>query len=110
MEIQLQALHPSGQWMNIHFQLESWCGNSQYIAPLVPNQVEKFVIPIFDGVWNSKLRAVLYQSNRYDKYNCGEIESVFSNEINVRINPAQFWRRPLPVSDRRWKQHSVNGF
>jgi hypothetical protein len=99
----LQALHPpSGEWRNIHFIRHSWCGNSRYNIPIVPGEIRSYQVPIFDGIWETKLRVLLPRS----RYLNGEpLPSWVSNEIPTRVNPAQFWR--VPTFDKRghWKVH-----
>ena len=100
---ELQALHPpSGEWRKIHFIRHSWCGNSRYNIPIVPGEIRSYKVPIFDGIWETKMRVFL-PSSRY--LNGKPFPFWVSNEIPIRVNPAQFWRRPTFDKRGHWKVH-----
>jgi hypothetical protein len=73
----------------------SYCGNSYHTLTLEPNYYWKFVTPVYDGDVKTKLRIQLTYIDPADKspYSRNRKEiTLYSNEYDGSINPAQFWR------------------
>lgn len=88
--MKLQAQNSKGQWLDIEYLPNSWCGNSYHKVELEPNAFWRFVIPDYEGEVRTKIRAAL---EYIDKDNPQKSKVVYSNEISGSINPAQFWNK-----------------
>lgn len=88
--MKLQAQDSKGVWKDIEYLPSSWCGNSYHEVELEPNAFWKFTIPQYDGEMQTKIRAEL----RYVDNDKPDTEKfVYSNVINGKINPGQFWNK-----------------
>lgn len=88
--LKIQAQDKNGEWKDIEYLPSSWCGNSYHSLFLPPNYNWEFVIPKYEGEFNTKLRAeLLYRKNKDQKEN----SVLYSNEFYGSINPGQFWRK-----------------
>lgn len=88
--LKLQAQDSQGQWKDIEYIPNSWCGNSYHILFLPTNHFWEFSIPAYEGGLKTKLRAeLLYKQNEADT----ESKVLYSNEFEGSINPGQFWRK-----------------
>ena len=88
--LNLQAKNKSGQWKDIEYLPSSWCGNSYHSVFLPPNYHWEFIIPEYDGEFKTLLRAKL---TYFDNLKARTEKSMYSNEFEGTINPAQFWRK-----------------
>jgi hypothetical protein len=87
--MKIQALDKQGQWNDIEYLPSSWCGNSYHHVKLAPGSYWSFVMPVYEGEIKTKLRAELDHIG--DDRECGK--TIYSNEIEGSINPAQFWNK-----------------
>lgn len=88
--LNLQAKDMNGEWQDIEYIENSWCGNSYHTVFLPPNNQWQFTIPIFEGEFKTKIRAKLhYKTQQKQK----EDKVLYSNEFEASINPGQFWRK-----------------
>ena len=98
--IKLQAQNKDGNWKDIEYMPNSWCGNSYHQIKLEPNAFWDFVIPNYQGEFSTKIRAEL---KYVDKADPKKEKIVYSNIINGSINPGQFWNKrtyyPLGLMD-----------
>ena len=94
LELVLQALDTKGNWRNIEYVPNSWCGNSYHPLALEPGFKWNFSIPVYEGQMPTKIRAVLcYNPSLKTKKKGNEI-CICSNEFSASVNPGQFWRKP----------------
>jgi hypothetical protein len=100
--ITMQAFDTEGNWKDIEYSPNSWCGNSYHEVGLLPSQYWKFTIPVYKGEIPVKLRMKLIVERKWDqenkKYKTENI--IYSNTFSGKINPGQFWRK---------KGHSATG-
>ena len=93
----LQALDQNGVWRDIEYLPSSWCGNSYHTLELKSKEQWSFTMPLYEGVFATKIRAALSYIDPDDKttemYNRKQL-TIYSNEINGSVNPGQFWRKP----------------
>ncbi|MBR9860013.1 WG repeat-containing protein [bacterium] len=106
LAIKVQAIDAEGEWSDIEYLPHSWCGNSMHLLELPPGQCWKFVVPVYQGDFNTKLRIVLITSKKIDgrwKLSEEESEFIYSNTFSGSVNPAQFWRKqgysPMNIMD-----------
>lgn len=85
----MQALK-DGKWKDIEYLPSSWCGNSYHTIKLESGLYWGLPAPIHDGRIKTKLRAKLRYIDPNNKKN--EI-TIYSNEVDGKVNPAQFWRK-----------------
>lgn len=86
----IQAQDSEGNWKDIEYLPHSFCGNSYLTLFLPQNSYWTFVMPVYQGIIPTKLRAkVEYESMLNQK----SPQILYSNEINGSVNPAQFWRK-----------------
>lgn len=86
----IQAKDPNGDWKDIEYLPSSWCGNSYHQVFLPPKHQWEFTIPVYEGAFQTVLRAQLFGvSKKLDE----EGTYVLSNEFPGSVNPAQFWRK-----------------
>lgn len=91
LNIKLQAKNKKGEWQDIEYLPNSWCGNSYHKLALQSGSYWEFVIPKYSGDFKTVLRAELqYLKSKKNK----EPLIVYSNEFEASINPGQFWRKP----------------
>lgn len=88
--MKMQAQTENGQWKDIEYLPNSWCGNSYHKIELEPNAYWVFKIPSYFGEFKTKIRAEL----RYiDPSNPKKEKLLYSNTIYGSINPGQFWNK-----------------
>lgn len=88
--LKLQAQDKLGDWKDIEYLSNSWCGNSYHSLFLPPEKYWEFIIPVFVGEYKTKLRAeLLYKTYSDDKTE----KTLYSNVFEGSINPGQFWRK-----------------
>lgn len=92
----LQALDTKGQWRDIEYLPNSWCGNSYHQVELEPNAGWGFIIPAYQGENTTLMRAKLLY---IDKDHPKKSKVVYSNEIRAGVNPAQFWNKAAYYPD-----------
>jgi len=86
----LQALNSRGQWADIEYVPNSWCGNSYHTVFLAPNELWDYSIPAFQGAIKTRIRTRL----KYKKSFNQEVPDIlYSNEIIGYVNPGQFWNK-----------------
>ncbi|MDC8004894.1 WG repeat-containing protein [Aureisphaera galaxeae] len=90
----LQAKDLEGNWKDIEFLPNSWCGNSYHYLFLPKEHFWEFNIPKYEGAIKTTLRAKLtdwYTSRNFEN----QERALYSNEFEGTINPAQLWsKRP----------------
>ena len=74
-----QAKNKKGEWQDIEYFMNSFCGNSYHTLRLTPNQFQIFATPIFKGDFNTQLRFKL----KIDK------QIIYSNIYTGQINISQ---------------------
>lgn len=89
--LKLQAKDRNGNWKDIEYIPNSWCGNSYHTLFLAPNEYWEFSTPVFQGEYKTRLRAQLYY--KMDKSNQADQVVAYSNEIDGFVNPGQFWNK-----------------
>lgn len=90
IRLKLQAKNKNGEWKYIESKLYGFiCGNGVVEEYLSKDQYLKKIIPLFHGDFKTKLRAELIY---FDKTDYGRLNYAYSNEVDAKINPAQFWR------------------
>jgi len=102
--MKMQAQDKSGIWRDIEYLPSSWCGNSYHTVTLPPLQYWSFVAPVYDGAIATRLRIALTyvdpeavrtdSRKRRHRYQRIQELTIYSNEFDGHVNPAQFWRRP----------------
>lgn len=86
--LKIQAQNSKGEWKDIEYLPNSWCGNSYHTIFLAPNEFWEFSTPIYQGEFKTKIRAELIYMKTYNQED-GNV--IYSNEIDAYINPGQFW-------------------
>lgn len=87
--LKLQARDTKGEWRDIEYLPNSWCGNSYHSLFLPPEHYWEFVVPVYDGEFYTRLRAeLIYKREKKDE----EEIAMYSNEFDGSVNPGQFWR------------------
>ena len=90
--MKVEALDEQGIWKDVEYLPSSWCGNSYHMVALPPRQYWSFVTPDYEGSFKTKLRiSVLYVIG--PERRGGTELTLYSNEVDGSINPAQFWRK-----------------
>lgn len=96
LSMKVQAKDSKGEWRDIEYLSNSWCGNSYHRLSLAPQNYWTFLTPVYEGDFKTKLRIALSYINPADKspkiFEKKEI-TVYSNEYYGSINPGQFWRK-----------------
>lgn len=85
LSIVQQAQNKQGQWQDIEYLPQSWCGNSYHRVLLQPDHAWEFAALRYRGPFETQLRFAL-------KLNDGS--QLFSNEFAGSIDPAQFTAKP----------------
>jgi hypothetical protein len=90
----VQAKDKNGEWLDIEELSQSFCGNSYHTLILKPREYWSFTTPEYDGCYKTKLRIALtyYHPNDNAAVRKRKELTVYSNEYNGAINPAQLWR------------------
>jgi hypothetical protein len=92
----VQAKDTKGEWRDIEYLPNSWCGNSYHYLTLESNKYWHFTTPVYEGILKTKLRIRLEYIDTKDIKNSKwkkKIITLFSNEYDGSVNPAQFWRK-----------------
>ncbi len=89
--LKLQAQDKQGNWRDIEYLPNSWCGNSYSTLSLASGEFWRFEMPLYQGEFKTKLRAqLLYKKSITQEKD----EVIYSNETEGYINPGQFWNKP----------------
>jgi hypothetical protein len=80
LSIVQEAREDKGQWREIEYLPQSWCGNSYHRVFLDPGQCWTFAAPKYEGRLKTKLRFKLMV----------EEQAIHSEEFDGSINPEQF--------------------
>lgn len=94
--MKVQALNDKNIWCDIEYLPNSWCGNSYHTLTLEPNNYWAFATPKYDGEFKTKFRIELKYLNPLDKLTKSRQKSeitIYSNEFDGSLNPAQFWNK-----------------
>jgi hypothetical protein len=83
--MRIQALDKNNNWTDIQYMPSSWCGNSYFKTFPGKNEYWEFNVPVYEGEMRMKIRIKLSY----------EDDIIYSNVIEGRINPGQFWRVPV---------------
>lgn len=89
LNMKLQAFH-NGEWKDIEYLPNSWCGNSYHMVYLPASTYWKFIMPRYEGKLKTRLRAAL----GYKDSVRGEERWVYSNEVEGSVNLGQFTKMP----------------
>lgn len=92
----LQAKDKSGKWRDIDYLVQSTCGNSYHTLYLPQKRYWQFEVPVFEGEFETKIRAKLYYFNNSDEKKQEQI--IYSHEFDGGINPGQFWLKEMYIS------------
>jgi hypothetical protein len=83
-----------GVWQDIEYLPRVWCGNSYHTVFIESNQFWTYTVPKFEGNLKTKIRYRMLLTRAFnpqsDTVNDGYI---YSNEIEVSINPSQLIRK-----------------
>lgn len=90
LNMKLQAQDKKGEWRDIEYLPNSWCGNSYHHVYLPARYQWMFTVPEYTGTLKTKLRAILGYKLEMD----AEEQWLYSNEIDGSVNPGQFTRMP----------------
>lgn len=90
-----QALNEKGEWKDIEYLPNSWCGNSYYSVTLDKKSYWTFTAPVYSGDYKTKMRVQLrYIDPKSKKKGRRSKElTLYSNEFEGSVNPGQFWRK-----------------
>jgi hypothetical protein len=88
LSIVQEARDADGQWREIEYLPQSWCGNSHHRVFLEPGECWTFAAARYDGTMKTKLRFKL----------TGEHGAIYSEEFEGSINPEQFTIQHAPAS------------
>lgn len=88
----MQAKDEKGEWKDIEYSPSSWCGNSYHEMILPKGHYWKFEAPIYKGALKTKLRFKL-DIRSENQYKGQKAQTIYSNEFEGSLNPAQFWRK-----------------
>ena len=94
----VQALNPKGQWQDIECFWDVSCGNSFHSISLAGKHYWRFLSPVYDGAFKTKLRIRLEYALPTDEAETigrtiEEVRTIYSNTYDGAVNPAQFWHR-----------------
>lgn len=100
--MKIQARDLQGTWRDIEYLPSSWCGNSYHSISLSKGKLWKFTAPFYQGMIPTKLRiqvqyidaSDITAEDREGRYRNKKQITIYSNEFDGSINPAQFWRKP----------------
>lgn len=85
--MKVQAQDEKGQWKDIQYMPETFCGNSYHWLPLEPGAYWKFVVPDYEGAFNTLLRVELKYP---DPANRSKEKILYSQPFRGSINLSQF--------------------
>lgn len=91
--LKFQAKDMDGNWKDIEYLDNSFCGNSYHHLFLAPNEYWELAAPVFYGEFKTKLRAELRYIKNKNIYNQNDIKTLYSKEFDGYINPGQLWNR-----------------
>lgn len=91
--MKVQAKDEDGNWKDIEYLPNSWCGNSYHSLTLEKNYYWNFETPKYTGGFKTKLRIELAYENLESKDKENNEIIVYSNEYDGSINPGQFWNK-----------------
>ncbi len=97
LEMIMQAKNADGEWQDIEYLSNSWCGNSYHTLILNPNEYWEFAAPKYSGAVQTRLRVKLSLNDSVDSRKnrwSPKKTIIYSNEFDGRVNPGQFWRKP----------------
>lgn len=80
LEIVQQAINPKGEWQDIEYHYDSFCGNSYHTLYLPPDSYQILTLPVFKGKFKTKLRCKLVL----------EHHEIYSNSVAGEVNLGQF--------------------
>ena len=87
LNMKIQALDEQGLWKDIEYIPETFCGNSYHWLPLEPGAHWKFVVPDYEGVFNTLLRVELKYPDPADH---SKEKVLYSRPFRGSINMSQF--------------------
>lgn len=87
LNMKVQARDAQGQWKDIECLPETFCGNSYHPLPLEPGAHWKFVVPDYEGAFNTLLRVELKYP---DPANRSKEKILYSQPFRGSINLSQF--------------------
>ena len=92
LSITLQAKDAKGEWRDIMYQPNSWCGNSYHSLELKPGEHWTFVTPQFEGKIKTEVRLKLEKWHLRPTSTKPELvyDTAFSNSYSAHVNPEQF--------------------
>lgn len=93
LNLTIQAMDSKGNWRDIEYLPNSWCGNSYHSLHLATGEYWKFATPVYEGGIKTKLRASIQCYTKKPGDTERQYAYIFSNEFEGSINPAQFWRK-----------------
>lgn len=89
LNLKMQAFH-NGQWKDIEYLPSSWCGNSYHMVYLPIQTYWTFTVPRYIGKIKTRLRVALEYKSSLN----GELQWVYSNEVEGSVNMGQFSKLP----------------
>ncbi len=92
VKIIAQALDSQGNWRDIEYFLDSWCGYSYYKAALPPNSYWPLSVPAYDGNMNTQIRLEFHYLTKQTEEGVQEF-TLLSKPFPGKIHAAQFWNR-----------------
>ena len=85
LHIRLQGKDKHGVWKDIELFRGMGCESFNRF-PLPKGWMWEFKVPFYTGAFKTKLRAYIHYTDKEGSY------TLYSNEVSMKINPAQFWR------------------
>lgn len=101
LKMKVQALDENGIWRDIEYLPNSWCGNSYHTLTLNKDNYWTFTTPKYGGEIKTRLRIELRYIDPNDKSEKRRDQkeiTIYSNEYEGGINPAQFWNKTQYIS------------
>jgi WG repeat protein len=86
VKIIMEAKDENDKWKPIQYYPNSWCGNSYFNIEMPASSFFTFNIPLYSGIRKTQMRAKLTLPGQN-----GSTRSVFSDSIDISVNPGQFW-------------------
>lgn len=87
LNMKVQARDGQGLWKDIEYMPQTFCGNSYHPLPLEPGAHWKFVLPDYEGVFNTLLRVELRYPDPADRR---KEKVLYSQPFRGSINLSQF--------------------
>lgn len=87
LNMKVQAQDEKGLWKDIEYMPETFCGNSYHWVRLEPGAHWKFVVPEYEGAFNTLLRVELKYP---DPANRSKEKILYSQSFRGSINLSQF--------------------